>query len=71
MNGLDEKPLRIVALRAEISELGAAIAQLRRAGLDNAAVQLLLARKRAELDGLIRPSPGEMAAPTRPARPSG
>jgi hypothetical protein len=63
-------PLRIVTLRAEISELGAAIGQLRRAGLDNAAAQLLLARKRAELDGLTRPSAGEEAAPGKPAQPS-
>ncbi len=65
-------PLRIVALRAEISELGAVVAQLRRAGLDNAAAQLLLARKRAELDGLMRPLAGAEAAPRKkPAQPSG
>ncbi len=56
-------PLRIIALRAEISELGSAIGQLRRAGLDNAAAQVLLARKRAELDSLMRPLAGAEAAP--------
>jgi hypothetical protein len=66
----DTVPLRIVALRADISELGAAIGQLRRAGLDNAAAQLLLARKRAELDGLMRSSTGKAAAPDKPVQPS-
>lgn len=71
MTALEPSPLRIVALRAEISELSAAISQLRRAGLDNAAAQLLLARKRAELDGLMRPPTGVEAAPEKPAQPSG
>jgi hypothetical protein len=55
MSGIDAPPpLRIVALRGQIAELGAAIRQLRHAGMDNAAAQLLLARKRAELEGLMR-----------------
>lgn len=62
-------PLRIIALRADISQLGAAIGQLRRAGLDNAAAQVLLARKRAELDGLMRASASKEAAPDEPAQP--
>jgi len=71
MRAPDPEPLKIVALRAEISQLGAAIAQLRRAGLDNAAAQLLLVRKRAELDGLVmRRTRGEEAAPAKPAQPS-
>jgi hypothetical protein len=53
--GLSEPlPLRIVTLRAQIAELAAAIRQLRKAGLDNAAAELLLSRKRAELDSLLR-----------------
>jgi hypothetical protein len=71
MREADATPLRIVTLRAEISELGRAVAQSRRAGLDNAAAQLLLARKRAELDSLIQQPAGEKAAPTKPAQPSG
>ena len=56
MSGLEEAvPLRIALLRGQIGELGAAIRQLRQAGLDNAAAQLLLSRKRAELEGLMRP----------------
>jgi len=71
MRAPDPEPLQIIALRAEISQLGAAIAQLRRAGLDNAAAQLLLARKRAELDGLVmRRTRSEKAAPAMPAQPS-
>lgn len=60
---MEPVPLRIIALWAEISELGAAVGQLRRAGLDNAAALLLLARKRAELDSLMRLSAGAEAAP--------
>lgn len=71
MRAPDPEPLQIIALRAEISQQGAAIAQLRRAGLDNAAAQLLLARKRAELDGLVmRRTRSEEAAPAMPAQPS-
>lgn len=59
MSGVSEPaPLRIVTLRARIAELGAAIRLLRQAGLDNAAAELLLVRKRAELDGLLRPAQG-------------
>jgi hypothetical protein len=69
MPGQTTTPLQIAALRAEISELGAAVGQLRRAGLDDAAAQLLLARKRAELDRLLQLSHAK-AAPAGPARPS-
>nr|WP_249149082.1 hypothetical protein [Bradyrhizobium manausense] len=41
-------------LRAEILELGSAIRQLQREGLDDAAAQLLIARKRAQLDQLVK-----------------
>ncbi|WNV09652.1 hypothetical protein [Tardiphaga sp. 709] len=54
MSGVSEPPqLRIITLRAQIAELGAAIRLLRQAGMDNAAAELLLARKRAELDGML------------------
>jgi|EndMetStandDraft_3_1072993.scaffolds.fasta_scaffold568664_1 hypothetical protein len=56
MSGLSEPPrLRIITLRAQIAELGAAIRLLRQAGMDNAAAELLLVRKRAELEGLMLP----------------
>ena len=53
---MDEDPdaYRILKLRAEILELGSAIRQLQRAGLDDAAAQLLIARKRAQLDHLVK-----------------
>jgi hypothetical protein len=54
MSGVSEPPqLRIITLRAQIAELGAAIRLLRQAGMDNAAAELLLVRKRAELDGML------------------
>jgi acyl-CoA hydrolase len=43
-------PVTILKLRAELIELRSAIRQLRHAGLDSAAAQLLLTRKRAELE---------------------
>lgn len=53
---VDEDPdgYRILKLRAEILELGSAIRQLQRAGLDDAAALLLISRKRAQLDHLVR-----------------
>lgn len=53
---MDEDPdaYRILRLRAELLELGSAIRQLRREGLDDAAAQLLIVRKRAQLDQLVK-----------------
>ncbi|MGL3111695.1 hypothetical protein [Bradyrhizobium sp. BR 1432] len=45
---------RILKLRAEILELSSAIRQLQREGLDDAAAQLLIARKRAQLEHLAK-----------------
>lgn len=50
----DPDTYRILKLRAEILELGSAIRQLQREGLDHAAAQLLIARKRAQLDQLVK-----------------
>jgi len=50
----DPDVYRILKLRAEILELGSAIRQLQREGLDDAAAQLLIARKRAQLDHLVK-----------------
>jgi len=50
----DPDTYRILKLRAEILELGSAIRQLQRAGLDAAAAQLLITRKRAQLDHLMK-----------------
>ena len=50
----DPDTYRILRLRAEILELGSAIRQLQREGPDDAAAQLLIARKRAQLDHLVK-----------------
>ncbi len=50
----DPDAYRTLKLRAEILELGSAIRQLQRAGLDDAAAQVLLGRKRAQLDHLVK-----------------
>ena len=46
-------PWRMARLRGEILELRSAVHQLNRAGLGNAAAQLLLHRKCAELEALM------------------
>jgi len=50
----DPDTYRILRLRAEILELGSAIRQLQREGLDDAAAQLLIARKRVQLEHLVK-----------------
>ncbi|MCG2625121.1 hypothetical protein L6654_00685 [Bradyrhizobium sp. WYCCWR 13023] len=52
----DPDTYRILRLRAEILELGSAIRQLQREGLDDATAQLLITRKRAQLDHLMKAS---------------
>jgi hypothetical protein len=53
----DPEAYRMLKLRAEILELGSAIRQLQRAGLDDAAAQLLISRKRAQLEHLAKANP--------------
>ena len=48
----DPVPLRILELRAQISELSCSIRQLQLLGLDAAAPRLLISRKRAMLEDL-------------------
>ena len=45
---------RIEALRGQITELGSLVRRLDQSGLDNAKAQLVLSRKRAELEDLIK-----------------
>lgn len=45
---------KIETLRGQLVELGSAVRQLNQSGLDSATAQLLLSRKRAELEDLIR-----------------
>jgi hypothetical protein len=54
-DGLSLQPLalNILVLRGEIAKLGGAIRQLQRSGLDRALPQLLVIRKRAELECLM------------------
>jgi hypothetical protein len=49
----DELAWKLADLRGQIAELGSAIRQLRQAGLDSAPAQLLITRKRAELEVLL------------------
>jgi hypothetical protein len=49
----EPRPLKILRLRVEIGELGGAINRLRRSGMDSAAAELLVTRKRAELEDLL------------------
>jgi hypothetical protein len=44
---------RLAELRGQISDLGGAIRQLQRSGLDSASAQLLITRRRAELECLM------------------
>jgi len=46
--------LEVLRLRGEIAELGGAILQLKRSGLDSATAELLITRKRAELEWLMK-----------------
>jgi hypothetical protein len=44
---------KIQTLRGQLVELGSAVRQLNQSGLDSATAQLLLSRKRAELEDFI------------------
>ena len=45
---------KIQTPRGQLLELGSAVRQLNQSGLDSAPAQLLLCRKRAELDDLMK-----------------
>ena len=45
---------KIQTLRGQLLDLGSAIRQLNRSGLDSATAQLLMSRKRAELEDLMK-----------------
>jgi hypothetical protein len=62
----DPDAYRILKLRAEILELDSAIRQLQREGLDDAAAQLLIARKRALLETLVKSRPQGSAGSIQP-----
>ena len=60
----DPSAIKILRLRAELLELGSAIRQLQRSGLDSASAQLLITRKRGELEWLMNLSNGTTTTPT-------
>lgn len=53
---VNDDPLewRIQTLRGQLLELGSAIRQLNQSGLDSATARLLMSRKRAELEDLMK-----------------
>jgi hypothetical protein len=53
---------KILKLRAEILELGSVIRKLQQAGMHDAATQLLLCRKRADLECLMSRTHGNRPA---------
>jgi hypothetical protein len=50
---VSDDALQILKLRGELLEIGSTVRQLKQAGLDSAAAQLLLSRKRAELEDVM------------------
>jgi len=48
-----ERSWKIERLRGQLVDLGSAIRQLQQSGLDSASAQLLISRKRAELEDLM------------------
>jgi hypothetical protein len=62
----EPRPLKILRLRAEIGELGGAIHQLRRSGMDSAAAERLITRKRVELEDLLKPKANNSPSRTFP-----
>jgi hypothetical protein len=53
-------PLKVSRLRGQLLELGAVVRQLHQAGLDSATAQLLLSRKRAELEDVMTRGGGDV-----------
>ena len=53
---MNDDPLewKIQTLRGQLLDLGSAIRQLNQSGLDSATTQLLMSRKRAELEDLMK-----------------
>lgn len=56
---------KLAELRGQIAELGSAIRQLRQSGMDSAAAQLLITRKRAELECLTKPGARQLTSRER------
>ena len=56
---VDPVEWKIQTLRGQLLELGSAIRQLNQSGLDSATARLLLSRKRAALDDLMKRGCGD------------
>jgi hypothetical protein len=54
-------PLKMSRLRGQLLELGAVVRQLHQVGRDGAAAQLLLSRKRAELEDAMTRGGGDVS----------
>ena len=54
VNDDDPWEWKIQTLRGQLLDLGSAIGQLNQSGLDSATAQLLMSRKRAELEDLMK-----------------
>ena len=59
---------KLAELRDQIAELGSSIRQLQKAGMDSASAQLLIARKRAELERLMNSNGATATAVDKGAR---
>ena len=55
---------KLAELRSQIAELGRSVRQLQKAGMNSASAQLLIARKRGELERLVN-SDGATRPPAR------
>jgi hypothetical protein len=56
---------KLAELRGQIAELGSSIQRLQTAGMDSAAAQLLIARKRGVLERLMNSNDTTATPPTR------
>ena len=52
---------KIQTLRGQLLDLGSAIRQLNQSGLDSATAQILMSRKRAELEDLMKRGRSDVA----------
>jgi hypothetical protein len=70
---VNDDPLewKIQTLRGQLLDLGSAIRQLNQSGLDSATAQLLMSRKRAELEDLMKRGPSNVANADDPAQDQG
>jgi cell division septum initiation protein DivIVA len=66
---MDDSERKIQNLRRRLAELGSTVRQLNQSGLDNATAQLLLSRKRAELEDLIKRGRSDAVRSAQMVRP--